>query len=165
MLTLSSMCYFTATSLNRKIKWLLQSYKAACLACSLNNAQLNEYVQYKKRHSPNLPKLFAVSYVGIQDDGSWVLFHDILTSHPQGKVSVNGIAMFVWGYGAYCRHIYWDEMWISHVYTGPGIVWEKSECYIEKPLCVDPLWKMKDLLRDTLDLVPDVLIMCIIRKL
>ena len=70
------LCFFTANSINRKsdfMKCLNSSYKAACLICSFTDTQVAEYIQFKKRGMPNLPKLYAVSYVGQQEDGSWVL--------------------------------------------------------------------------------------------
>ena len=48
-------------------------YKAACLTCSFTDTQLAEYIHFKKRGIPNLPKLYAVSYVGQREDGPWVL--------------------------------------------------------------------------------------------
>ena len=46
------------------------------LTCSLTDTQLAEFIQYKKRNT-HLRKLNAVSYVGLQDDESWVLSYDI----------------------------------------------------------------------------------------
>ncbi len=80
------LCYFTASSINRKtdfMRCLTLTYKAACLTCSLTDTQLAEFIQFKKRNSKNLRKLFAVSYVGLQLDGSWVLSHSAHVS-PSG---------------------------------------------------------------------------------
>ena len=53
---------------------------SSCLTCSFTDMQLAEYIQFKKRGSPSLNKLFAVSHVGLQNDGSWVLSNVAHTS-------------------------------------------------------------------------------------
>ena len=45
------------------------------LTCSFTDTQLAELMQFKKRGSPSPTKLFAVSHVGLQNDGSWVLLN------------------------------------------------------------------------------------------
>ena len=39
----------------------------------MTDTQLAEFLQYKKSQMPQLKKLYAVSCVGPQEDGSWVL--------------------------------------------------------------------------------------------
>ena len=85
------LCYFTAASTNRKsdfMKCLNSSYRAACLTCSFTDTQLAEYIHFKKRGHLNLPKCYAVSHVGCQEDGSWVLSQ---TAH----FSANGETLMV----------------------------------------------------------------------
>lgn len=70
------LCHFTSASTNHKndfIKELSASYKLACLTCSLSDKELGEYFQHKKRHAGLLPLKYAVSRVGVQTDGTWVL--------------------------------------------------------------------------------------------
>ena len=66
------------------MKCLNFSYKAACLTCSFTDTQLAEYIHFKKRGQANLNKCYAVSYVGSQEDGSWVLSQGVHIS-PTGE--------------------------------------------------------------------------------
>ena len=66
---------------------LNNSYKYACLQCSFTDTQ--------RRETGSIPVKRAVSHVGRQDDGMWVLGDDIYIS-PQGKlVPVEG-SKYVW---------------------------------------------------------------------
>lgn len=70
------LCYFTTGSTNKKADFLRElnsSYKHACLQCSFSDKEVSEFIQYKKRTTAALPVKFAVSHVGMQADGSWVL--------------------------------------------------------------------------------------------
>ena len=49
------------------------SYRNACLHCSLSDKELNEYIQEKMRAAGDLPLKCAVSHVGLQEDGTWVV--------------------------------------------------------------------------------------------
>ena len=49
------------------------SYCNVCLHCSLSDKELNEYIQEKKRAAGDLPLKCAVSHVGLQEDGTWVV--------------------------------------------------------------------------------------------
>ena len=70
------LCYYTSASTNRKsdfVKELSASYKLACLTCSFSDEELGEYFQHKKRRAGSIPLKYAVSHVGLQEDGTWVL--------------------------------------------------------------------------------------------
>ena len=58
---------------NLFIKELNHSYKEGNLSCSLNDRDLVEYFQYKKRKSGQIPQKRAVEIPGKQADGTWVL--------------------------------------------------------------------------------------------
>ena len=49
------------------------SYKITCLQCSFSDKEVGEYIQFKKRKTTSLPVKYAVSHVGLQADGTWVL--------------------------------------------------------------------------------------------
>ena len=69
------MCYFTSESSMRKEKFLQQinfSFGGG-LTCSMNDLQLSEYIQRRIRNAGKLPLKYAVSNIGVQGDGTWVL--------------------------------------------------------------------------------------------
>lgn len=126
-------CYFTAESTNKKadfIKCLNSSYKVACLQCSFTDKELGEFIQYKKRNT-QLPKKFAVTMVGQQPDGSWVMASNIYLS-PTGEM-INPASS--------------EYVWIGHVYNGPGVASDAQQCQIELPLTTDPLCNLMENLR------------------
>ena len=99
------------------------SYKAACLQCSFSDRDLSEYIQDKKRKCDSLPMKYAVSRVGRQSDGVWVLGSAVYVGSDGTEVSVED-----------SQHV-----WIGHIYCGPGVAAEADQCYIELPLQTEPL--------------------------
>ena len=78
--------YFTCESTNRKVDWLRDlnwshhgSLKSG-LMCSFNDKELSEFIPAKKRCGGPLPTKQAVTHVGRQEDGSWVLNENIIIS-------------------------------------------------------------------------------------
>ena len=108
-------CYFTAVGTNRKsdfMRKLNNSYKYACLQCSFTDTQLSEFIQFKRRETGSIPVKRAVSHVGRQDDGMWVLGDDIYIS-PQGKlVPVEGS----------------KYVWLGSMFRGAGVADESLQC-------------------------------------
>ena len=119
-------CYFTAESTNKKtdlMKCLNCSYKLACLQCSFSDKEVAEYIQYKKRESPQLPKKYAVKKVGKQSDSTWVLSNNAHLSSMGEPVKMEDS----------------NYIWIGHVFAGPGVASNDDQCSIELPLTTDPL--------------------------
>ena len=113
------------------MKCLNASYKLACLQCSLSDKEVAEYIQFKKRECLTLPKKYAVMKVGRQADGTWVLSSDVHLSSSGALVSTDESSY----------------IWISHVFTGPGVAPNVQECSIELPLQTDPLCALMESLK------------------
>ena len=120
------------------------SYRTACLHCSLSDKELNEYIQEKKRSAGRLPLKNAVSHVGQQDDGTWVLGEN-------GCISAHGESIPM----EMSRYV-----WIGHLYQGVGVA-ATQQCKIQLPLTTDPLKKLLMMLRDSAEhnFVPSVLML------
>ena len=130
------LCYFTSASINRKcdfVKELSSSYRSACLTCSFSDKELGEYFQHKKRKAGLLPLKYAVSHVGRQKDGTWVLGENMSISAQGEKVSMEA-SQFVW---------------IGDIYQGVGVVAGTCQCAIHVPLTTDPLIELLTLLRES----------------
>lgn len=56
--------------------------------CSFNDSQISEYVQAKKRHHGLMPTKAAVSKVGKQDNGFWVLNSKVTLDEDGNSVSL-----------------------------------------------------------------------------
>ena len=100
------------------MKMLNDSFPTGGLTCSMQDHQLSEYLQIKKRNAARLPEKLAVRTVGQQDRHIWVF-------GPNCHISSNGILVNP------------DEspyVWISHLYSGPGVAPHHSACNIELPL-------------------------------
>lgn len=78
--------------------------------CSFTDAQVSDYVQAKKRIHGLLPTKFAVSKVGKQENGFWVLNSKVTVDHDGVEVDVN-------------ENPY---TWIGSLYEGPGIAKERD---------------------------------------
>ena len=117
------------------------SHRNACLHC---DKELNEYIQEKKRAAGDLPLKCAVSHVGLQEDGTWVLGEN-------GYISTQGdsIPMELSHY-----------VWIGHLYQGVGVA-ANQECKIHFPLTTDTLRALLLMLRDSLEhnFIPSVLML------
>ena len=95
------------------------------LTCGFNDYMLVEYVQQQRRGAGKLPKSYAVMKVGPQADGLWVLGEDIYIRKKGLEIPAH-------------ERTY---LWISHLYTGPGIAPQETACHIQLPLSTDPLTK------------------------
>jgi len=94
--------------------------------------QMSEYLQIKKRNTPRLPEKIRVKSVGQQHQDVWVLGPDCHISHD-GKLLTQ------------------DEnphVWISHLYAGPGEAPHDSTCKISLPLNIEALPLLMDKLKD-----------------
>ena len=119
-------CYFTVDSTNKKsefMKCLNGSYKLACLQCSLSDKELCEFIHFKKQKAGNLQKKYAVTRIGLQADGTWVMGSNICLSSKGETLSMDES----------------QYVWISNVFTGPGVPCASEQCQIELPLTTDPL--------------------------
>ena len=112
--------------------------------CSLNDSQVSDFVQAKKRlHGPMSSKL-AVAKVGKQQSGVWVLNSNV-------TVNQDGIPIGM------------DEnqyIWLGAMYQGPGIAREKDAIPVELPLNANTLSPLLLKLRDILkhNFFPGVLV-------
>ena len=128
-------CYFTVESTNKKadfMKCLNASYKLACLQCSFTDKELSEFIQFKKRAAHKLPKKFAVSMVGQQPDGTWVMESNVHLS-PTGELLETDGSQYIW---------------IGHVFGGPGVARDTDQCAVELPLTTDPLCSLMNNLKE-----------------
>ena len=122
-------CYFTAISTNRKgdfMKELNNSYKYACLQCSFNDVQLSEYIEYKQRKTETIPVKYAVSHVGVQEDGMWVLGDNTYVNSDGSEVPMEGS----------------KYVWLGSIFKGPGVADDSSCCTISRPLTTAPLRRL-----------------------
>jgi len=107
------------------MKMLNESFPTAGLTCSMQDHQLSEYLQTKKCKTSRLPEKLAVKSVGQQSDNDavWVL-------GPNCHISSNGTILSD------------DEspyVWISHLYSGPGVAPNDSKCNVPLPLSTNSL--------------------------
>ena len=102
---------------------LNNSYKYACLQCSFNDTQLSEYIQYKTRKTATIPVKYAVSNVGLQDNGIWVLGDNTYISPNGEEVSMEGS----------------QYVWLGNVFRGAGVADDSNTCCIHHPLTTKPL--------------------------
>lgn len=123
------MCYATNDSVNNKrsefMRVLNWSYRVGCLQCSFNDKELNEYIQLKKRRSI-LHKKNAVQCIGKQADQSWILGENICISSAGSPITT-----------AESKYI-----WISNVFSGPGIPSSSLACDISPPFSSEPLYHL-----------------------
>ena len=143
-------CYFTSESTNRKsdFMWELNgSYKRACLQCSFSDKEVGEYIQFKKRKTTSLPVKYAVSHVGLQADGTWVLGRNAYFSSKGEAIPVDR-----------CKHV-----WIGDIFEGTGsrVAADTQQCAIQFPLSTEPLKHLLLALRDGMqhNFFPSVLTM------
>lgn len=108
---------------------LKRSYKLACLQCSFTDKELGEFIQFKKQHS-ELQKKKAVELIGLQPDGSWVLASDVCLSSEGKMINISEN----------------QYLWISDLFSGPGIPSSSERCTIELSLNSDPLRYLNSLL-------------------
>jgi len=128
------------------MKMLNDSYPSAGLTCSMQDHQLSEYLQTKKRSAARIPEKLAVRNVGQQQDKkTWVF-------GPNCHISSTGALM--------------DEsaspyVWISHLYAGPGVAPRDSACSIELPLSTEPLELLLEDLKNVMqhNFLPSVLVL------
>lgn len=126
--------FISYNSTNRKsdfVKELSASYRLACLTCSFLDKELAEYFQYKKRKAGLLPLKYAVSHIGLQEDGTWVL-------GSNAYFSSNGEAIPAEG----SQHV-----WLGNIFHGTGVASETHQCTIQLPLSTDPLANLLHALR------------------
>lgn len=100
------------------MKELNNSYRYACLQCSFNDTQLSEYIQYKRRKTEIVPVKYAVSHVGLQQNGMWVLGDSMCISSDGDAVPMEG-------------SIY---MWLGSVFKGVGVADDGICCRTTAPL-------------------------------
>ena len=128
VLSLLRTCYFTSESVMKRMEFMRMinsSFPGGGLTCSLLDHQLSEYFQIKKR-GRELPTKKAVSVVGQQDNNLWVLGPSVHIDSAGNTVLPDESAY----------------VWISDLYTGPGVADSASACTIYLPLgddCLPPL--------------------------
>lgn len=137
-------CYYTADSSMRRLefmKMLNDSFPTAGLTCSMQHHQLSEYLQIKKRNAARLPEKLAIMTVGQQDRNIWVFgpYCDI----NNDRILVNP-----------------DEssyVWISHLYSRPGVAPHHSACNVVLPLDAKALPSLITTLKDVMQHIPSLL--------
>ena len=127
-------CYFTSESTNRKCDFMRElngSYKLACLQCSFSDKELSEFIQFKKRKAQALPVKFAISHVGLQPDGTWILGNQAYFS-SEGKAIQCNESKYIW---------------IGDIFYGMGVAAESQKCAISLPLTTAPLHSLLQALK------------------
>ena len=101
------------------------SYKIACLQCSVPDKEVAEYIQFKKRNTTSLPVKYAVSHVGLQADGTWVLGRNAYFSEDGEVIPLKR-----------CKHV-----WIGDILEGNGssVAADTQQCAIQFPISTEPL--------------------------
>ena len=102
---------------------LSASYKLACLTCSFSDKELGEYFQHKKRRAGSIPLKYAVSHVGLQEDGTWVLGSSAYFKSSGEEETLEG-----------SHHV-----WIGNIFRGTGVASATQQCSIQFPLTAKPL--------------------------
>lgn len=127
------------------IQQLNYSFGEGGLTCSFNDYQLSEYTQQKRRKAGKLPSGKAVKQVGIQEDGSWVLGPNLYIDQNGEMLDQNTSS----------------SVWISHLYTGPGIAPQDTRCKINLPLSTQPLNSLILLLKQIMghNFIPSLMLM------
>lgn len=91
--------------------------------CSFTDKELREYVQEKKRQHGEIETKRAVSRVGCQEDGLWVLNEKLIIDENGRQVSLDDSPC----------------IWLGHLYEGPGISKSIDAIAVPLPLDVDML--------------------------
>lgn len=99
------------------------SFPSGGLTCSFQDHQLSQYIQIKRRASKHIPTKRAVSLVGPQNNHVWVLGPDVHISSDGDYINADDS----------------EYIWISDLYTGPGVADNASVCNINLPLNVESL--------------------------
>ncbi len=94
------------------------SYRVGCLHCAFSDKELCDFVQDKKRKAESVGKKFAVERIGRQRDGTWVLGKGAYFN-ASGKLLSLKESSFVW---------------ISDIFTAPGVAIPSKQCIIQTPL-------------------------------
>ena len=125
--------FVTNDSINKRSEFLRvlnSSYKIGCLHLGMNDTQLSDFFQEKKRNTESVPKKRAVNSVGRQADGTWVLSEEVHLD-DNGEIIPGEMSSFVW---------------IGHLYQSVGIADCNERCTIQLPLTTRPLTKIVQLL-------------------
>ena len=88
----------------------------------MNDTQLSEFFQEKKRKTENVSKKHAVSSAGHQPDGTWVLSEDVQVD-DNGELIPGEMSSYVW---------------IGHLYQSVNIAGCSKRCSIQLPLTTRP---------------------------
>ena len=105
------------------MKMLNSSFPGGGLTCSFQDYQLSEFIQIKKRNTRELPTKRAVSIIGPQNSQLWVLGPNVHID-SDGNIVDPEESQYIW---------------VSDLYTGPGVADGMSTCYISLPLTTEPL--------------------------
>ena len=110
------------------------SYKLACLQCSFSDRELSEFIQFKKRSTRPLPLKSAVSHVGLQADGTWVLGRNAYFSSDGEAIEIQRSR----------------RVWIGDMFEGTGIATATQQCAIQLPLSTKPLQHLLQALKSVM---------------
>ena len=126
-------CYFSSKSTMQHsdfMRMINESFPTGGLTCSFQNHQLSEFIQIKRRTVTHMPEKRVVSVVGPQDDDLWVLGPDVHINSQGQSISPEKSSY----------------IWISDMYSGPGVAPKSSACTIQLPLATQSLVLLMDLL-------------------
>ncbi len=115
------------------------------LTCGFNDYQLAEFIQQKRRIEGKIPTVNAVKMVGPQSDQSWVLGPNVYINSEGQLINPDATS----------------NVWIGHLYDGPGIAPNRTSCNILLPLSIDPLRCLIDHMHSNLahNFYPGLLVM------
>ena len=91
-------CFFTVESISFKSKFMTKlnnSFGSGGMTLALNEAQFSQFFQFLKHNISCLPKVKAVSHVGEQKDGVWVL-NKSTQMNEAGEVIPEASQQYVW---------------------------------------------------------------------
>ena len=75
------------------------------MQCSLPDKELCEFIHFKEQKAGNVQKKYAVTRIGLQADGTWVMGSNIYLSSKGETLSMDQS----------------QYIWISDLLTGPAV--------------------------------------------
>jgi len=102
--------------------------------CSFTDKEVSEFIQAKKRRDGHLETKKAVSRVGRQENGSWVLNEEVLVGVSGQQVGLDTS----------------PYIWIGHLLEGPGVAKPGDAIPVEVPLNSQRLEPLVQALRSIL---------------
>ena len=102
--------------------------------CSFTDKEISEFIQFKKRRDGHLDTKRAVSKVGLQNNGSWVLNDQVIIA-PDGRAVSTEDSPYIW---------------LGHLLEGPGLAKPSEAIPVHLPLGTHHLSELVHALRPIL---------------